>query len=83
MAALHLPDLILMDLSLPGIDGETARQALAESPGTADIPVIALTAMASKEDVEKGLAAGFKRYITKPIDVTEVTDAINEVLGPN
>ena len=82
MAELHRPDLILMDLNLPGIDGEATRRALSETPGTAGIPVIALTAMASKEDVERGLAAGFSRYLTKPIDVSEVTTAINETLGP-
>ena len=82
MAELHQPDLILMDLNLPGIDGEATRRALSETPGTARIPVIALTAAASKDDMERGLAAGFSHYLTKPIDVSEVTAAINETLGP-
>lgn len=62
-------DLILMDINLPGISGHTARALLAADPVTAHIPVIALSANAMPRDIEKGLASGFFRYLTKPIKV--------------
>ncbi|MES2604765.1 MAG: PAS domain S-box protein [Pseudomonadota bacterium] len=65
------PDVILMDINLPGISGVKAMKILAEDPTTADIPIIALSANAMPSDIEKGLAAGFFRYLTKPIVVTE------------
>jgi signal transduction histidine kinase/ActR/RegA family two-component response regulator len=65
------PDVILMDINLPGISGITALRMLAEDPATAHIPVIALSANAIPRDIEKGLEAGFFRYLTKPIKVTE------------
>jgi PAS domain S-box-containing protein len=65
------PDVILMDINLPGISGFTALQMLAGNPATAHIPVVALSANAMPRDVEKGLAAGFFRYLTKPIKVDE------------
>jgi signal transduction histidine kinase/AmiR/NasT family two-component response regulator len=63
------PDLILMDINLPGISGITALKILAEDPITVHIPVIALSANAIPRDIEKGLRAGFFRYLTKPIKV--------------
>jgi signal transduction histidine kinase/ActR/RegA family two-component response regulator len=71
LAHAERPDVILMDINLPGISGFTALQMLARSPATACIPVIALSANAMPRDVEKGLAAGFFRYLTKPIKVDE------------
>jgi CheY-like chemotaxis protein len=65
------PDVILMDINLPGISGITALGILAEDPATAHIPVIALSANAMPHDIEKGLEAGFFRYLTKPIKVAE------------
>jgi CheY-like chemotaxis protein len=80
LAQLHRPDLVLMDLNLPGIDGIETLKLLELSSQTQHIPVIALTARASKEDVAAGLAAGFEYYIAKPIDLSEISGAINELL---
>jgi CheY-like chemotaxis protein len=80
MAHAHRPDLILMDINLPGISGLTALRILADDPTTAHIPVIALTANAMPRDIEKGLEAGFFRYLTKPIKVGEFMDTIDAAL---
>ena len=77
MAQAKRPDVILMDINLPGISGVTALQILAADPCTAHIPVIAVSANAMPRDIEKGLEAGFFRYITKPIKVTEFMDALD------
>jgi PAS domain S-box-containing protein len=71
------PDVILMDINLPGISGMQALTLLREDPATAHIPVLALSANALPLDVEKGLAAGFFRYLTKPIKFGEFMDALN------
>jgi len=65
----ELPDVILMDINLPGISGIKALKILARDPRTALIPVVALSANAIPRDIEKGLEAGFFRYLTKPIKV--------------
>jgi two-component system cell cycle response regulator DivK len=75
------PDLILMDLQLPGMDGLAATTRLKQSPGTADIPVVALTALAMKEDQAKALAAGCDAYIAKPIQYQELYATINRLLA--
>jgi CheY-like chemotaxis protein len=62
------PDLIVMDIQLPGMDGLEITKKLKEQPSTADIPVIAVTSYAMKGDREKALAAGCAGYVTKPID---------------
>ena len=62
------PDLILMDLSLPGMDGIEATKALKADPQTSAIPIVAVTAHAMKGDEQKALAVGCEGYITKPID---------------
>ena len=74
------PDVILMDINLPGISGLIALGILAEDPETASIPVIALSANAMPSDIEKGLAAGFFRYLTKPIKVQEFMDTLDSAL---
>jgi PAS domain S-box-containing protein len=74
------PDLILMDINLPGISGLIALGILAEDPETASIPVIALSANAMPVDIERGLAAGFFRYLTKPIKVNEFMDTLDSAL---
>jgi CheY-like chemotaxis protein len=74
------PDVILMDINLPGISGITALRILAEDPATARIPVIALSANAMPRDIEKGLEAGFFRYLTKPIKVNEFMDTLDVAL---
>lgn len=81
MARLLLPEVILMDINLPGISGIEAMQILTADPQTAHIPVIALSANAMPRDIEKGLEAGFFRYLTKPIKVNELIDTIDMVLA--
>lgn len=82
MAAAERPDLILMDLGLPGLDGwETTRQ-LKTAPATKDIPVIALSAHAMAGDREKALAAGCDDYDTKPIDFARLRAKIEALLPP-
>jgi len=81
IAGLYQPDVIVMDLNLPGIDGYEGLKRLRENPATAAIPVMALTASAAQKDVARGLEAGFSRYLTKPIDVRELTEAIRDTLG--
>ena len=71
IARISQPDVILMDINLPGIDGFEALTILRSEPATASIPVIALSANAMPTDIEKGLKAGFFCYITKPIKVNE------------
>ena len=74
------PDVILMDINLPGISGLKALRILAEDPATAHIPVVALSANAIPRDIEKGLEAGFFRYLTKPIKVNEFMDTLDVAL---
>jgi len=74
------PDVILMDINLPGIDGFEALAILRSDPATTQIPVLALSANAMPRDIEKGIAAGFLRYITKPIKVTEFLAALDAAL---
>jgi PAS domain S-box-containing protein len=80
MAHTEQPDVILMDINLPGISGITALRILAEDPATTHIPVVALSANAMPRDIEKGLEAGFFRYLTKPIKVTEFMDTLDVAL---
>jgi signal transduction histidine kinase/CheY-like chemotaxis protein len=77
IARTQLPDLILMDINLPGISGISALKILAEDPTTAHIPIIALSANAIPRDIEKGLEAGFFRYLTKPIKVKEFMQTLD------
>jgi two-component system, cell cycle response regulator DivK len=75
------PDLVLMDLQLPGMDGMEALRRLRESPRTADIPVVAVTAQAMKHDRERALEAGFDGYIEKPISVRVFPDQVRSFLS--
>ena len=81
LARAHLPDLILMDMNLPGISGADAQKILRADPRTAAIPVIALTANAMPHDVKAGMHAGFFRYITKPVNVEELLEALDSALA--
>ena len=74
------PDLILMDIQLPGMDGLAATELLKRDPATATIPVIALTAMAMKEDKERSQTAGCDAYIAKPLRYQELYLAIDSLL---
>ena len=75
-----LPDFILMDINLPGISGITAMKLLQEDPRTAHIPVVALSANAMPRDIEKGMEAGFFRYLTKPIKINEFMETLDLAL---
>ena len=81
LAKAHLPEAILMDLNLPGMSGFEVLRQLRADPETTWIPVIALTANAMPRDIERGMAAGFHRYLTKPIDIDKFTEAINSTLA--
>ncbi|RSZ56793.1 response regulator [Massilia atriviolacea] len=81
LAKAHLPDVILMDLNLPCVSGTDALKELRSDPRTAHIPIIALTASAMPRDVERGLASGFSRYLTKPINIDEFNEAIDSTLA--
>lgn len=81
MARAALPDVVLMDINLPGLNGIQALRLLAEDPLTALIPVVALSANAMPRDIAKGLAAGFFRYLTKPIRLPEFTEALDVALA--
>jgi len=75
-----LPDVILMDINLPGISGIEAMRILAADVTTARIPVVALSANAMPSDIEKGLEAGFFRYLTKPIKINEFMNTLDKAL---
>ena len=81
LARNDLPDLILMDIQLPGMDGLAATALLKQDAATAAIPVIALTAMAMKQDREKTKAAGCDAYIAKPLRYQELYAAIDALLA--
>jgi len=81
LAAEHRPDVILMDIRLPGMDGLAAVGVLKGSPETAAIPVVALTSFAMKGDRERFLAAGFDGYLEKPISVREFPQQVRAYCG--
>ncbi|NQV83050.1 MAG: PAS domain-containing protein [Rhodospirillales bacterium] len=81
MAKEYLPDLILMDINLPRLNGFEALASLRSFQPTSQIPVIALTARAMPEDVNHGLKAGFLAYLTKPIQIDQVLEAIESALA--
>jgi PAS domain S-box-containing protein len=80
LARRHHPEVILMDINLPGISGIEALKILREDPATAHIPIIALSANAMPRDIEKGLLAGFFRYLTKPIRIDEFMQTLDVAL---
>ena len=81
LARAEHPDLILMDIQLPGMDGLAATALLKRDPATATIPVIALTAMAMSTDRKKALDAGCNDYIAKPLRYQHLYAAIDRLLG--
>ncbi|HBA73716.1 MAG TPA: hybrid sensor histidine kinase/response regulator, partial [Geobacter sp.] len=80
LARTRQPEVILMDINLPGMSGIQALEILRDDPLTAHIPVLAISANAMPHDIRKGLEAGFLRYITKPIDVNEFMEALDMAL---
>ncbi|CAN5293328.1 hypothetical protein BH11PSE11_BH11PSE11_10310 [soil metagenome] len=81
LARMRHPDVILMDINLPGLGGNEALTILRKDPATAHIPVIALSANAMPREIEKSLAHGFFRYITKPIEVGNLLSALDSALA--
>ncbi|MGA9031357.1 MAG: ATP-binding protein [Sulfuricaulis sp.] len=80
LARTHQPEVILMDINLPGISGIQALKILRADPATAHIPVLAISANAMPHDIKRGLEAGFFRYLTKPIKVNEFMEALDMAL---
>jgi CheY-like chemotaxis protein len=74
-------DVVIMDINLPGMSGADALGLLRRDPRTKDIPVIALTAAASERDKQRGMQAGFYRYLTKPVKVDELIGALESLLA--
>ena len=81
LARAHRPDVILMDINLPGITGIEAMNILRKDHATMHIPIIALSANAMPQDIEKGQEAGFFSYLTKPIKINELMNALNNALA--
>ena len=78
LAVEHRPDLVLMDIRLPDIDGVEALGRLRADPRTASMPVLALTAQAMQGDRERFLAAGFDGYVSKPVDVAALLATVEQ-----
>ena len=83
LAAERRPEIIVLDIDLPDMNGYQVLKRLKADPATAPIPVIALTAAAMPNDIERGLAAGFSHYLTKPINVRDFFATIEQVLEGN
>lgn len=80
LACENIPDLILLDINLPGMDGYQVLEKLRNQDSTKDIPVIAISANAMPKDIEKGKKAGFDGYITKPVNVKELIAEVESKL---
>ena len=81
LARAHRPAIIFMDNNMPGMNGREAQRILHADARTAHIPIIALTASAMSGDVQQGVAAGFFRYLTKPVDVAQLLQAVDDALA--
>lgn len=77
----HTPDLIMMDLQMPLMDGFTVMRELRNNPELRNIKIIAVTSLAMKGDREKALEAGFDEYVTKPIDTRKLPELVRKVLS--
>ena len=78
LALEHVPDLVLMDIRLPDVDGVEALGRLRSDERTTSIPVVAVTAQAMRGDRERFLAAGFDGYVPKPVDIAELAATVRE-----
>lgn len=81
LAEVHVPDMILLDLNLPEMDGFTVLKKLRSSPWGATIPVVAVSANAMDRDIERGKKAGFDDYLTKPLDIQRFLHVVYHTLG--
>ncbi len=81
LARSTLPDVILMDISIPGMDGWEATRILRQDPATKDIPIIALTAHALADDRERALQMGFTAYLAKPVEPRTVVAEVRRWIG--
>jgi CheY-like chemotaxis protein len=82
-AEVEQPDLILLDIMMPEMDGFEACRRLKQSAGTRDIPIVFLTALGEDENVEKGLALGGESYVVKPFNAVTLAAQISELLTPH
>lgn len=82
LARSERPDIVLMDISIPGIDGWEATRVLREDPATRAIPIVALTAHALADDRERAAKAGFTSYLAKPIEPNAVVAEVRRLIGP-
>ena len=80
LATTHRPDLILLDINMPGMDGLEVLARLRADPVTRSIPVVAISAAAMDKDIRRAMEAGFRRYLTKPIDIAEFLETVGELL---
>ena len=81
LASEHAPDLVLMDIQLPDLDGVQALQRLRADARTAAIPIVALTAQAMQGDRERFLAAGFDGYLSKPVNIHDLIETVGRHCG--
>ena len=81
LARTHRPDVVLLDMNLPGMSGREIQRQLREQPETAATPVLAISANAMRNDIDAALDAGFFRYLTKPIDIAALNDALDAALA--
>ncbi|MEY4764339.1 MAG: hypothetical protein RI907_1012 [Pseudomonadota bacterium] len=79
MAREHLPDLILMDVMMPGVDGITASRQLMSDPRTAKIPIVMVSALGRTSDIDAGLETGVRAYLVKPFSPWELIDLVNRL----
>ncbi|MGD2048779.1 MAG: response regulator [Chloroflexota bacterium] len=77
----YIPDLMLLDIMMPGMDGFTVCETLREQERTADLPIIMLSARADPESINTGLRVGATKYLTKPVTPDELTRHVREVLS--
>jgi len=75
------PDLVLMDIDMPVLDGLSAVRKIRQNPSLADLPVVAVTSFAMEGDREKGLAAGFTAYLVKPLRAAALREQVQQLLG--
>ena len=80
MALAHKPDIILLDLRLPGLDGYAVKEIINKEPSLSGIPIIALSANAMSEEIERVKESGFQEFISKPIDIPSFISSLNQYL---